>query len=472
MVSKALSKLKDGSNAANTIRALEVMARARCATQDALKASKILKEYRDEFRQKGDKNNEVVAFSLEAECCLSNGDIEAALSKVAEGLELAVTERNKMGEAAILRVKSKILIQKGSTDEAITVGKTVAHILKECRDFEGQAIELLSVAESLHWLAQYDECITTAKQSVKIFRNIGHRHGEANALRLGADAAWAHGVLRKVSWQGDDEGALPMATAALESYKEAGIVDGQLETGSMIAQVLLQMGEYEESLQMCEETHKKAMEAGNRAVAAETLKTSVKSHIGRIDGRRSTATQKTLVQWGDNAVQVASALEGMWVTADKASQSEAQYIKGSALLARGQVAKEANFQNAVAAADKSVQCAREAQVRKLEAAALVLKAEIHFAMAEINPAADALERAGQIYKEDMDVDGHEKGADLLRKFRASHLWAKRKPKLTDGKAAEASDIPLGATGLDSVARGRLHVHFDNLRGRAAKNIGK
>jgi tetratricopeptide (TPR) repeat protein len=475
MASKALAKLKQDGSAADVVSALEVMTRAYCTTQDAVKALAILKDCRSEFQRKGDRHSEVLITSLQAEAHLATGSSDEALSRAEEALEMAVQDRDRLAEAAALRAKAKVCSFTGNSDETVTLSKTVAHILYECKDFEGQGLELLTVAETHFYLAQYSECIATAKQAAKIFREVGHTNAEANALRMGAEAAWAQGSLNQVSWRGKDEGALPMAREALELYKKTGMVDGQVETCGMIAQVLLQMEEFEQAQSAGLEALKKARESGNRVIQAESLKTIVNALLGRLTYRISTATQTSLKEIGDAAVEVASQLEVLWATADEASLCEASYVKANALLERARALHETKLDNAVASADLSVHCAKEAQLRKWEAAALCLKADIHFQMKDINPAADAVDEAFRIYKEDGDMEGLDAVKKLFAKFRSSYEWSKRKVKVTDGKDAGMVDtdytaIPVGATGLD-IARGYLHIHFDNLRGRAAKNIG-
>jgi len=471
MASKALAKLKQTGSAADVVSALQVLTRAHCATQDIQKSQAILKDFRAEFQRKGEQQSETLVICLQGDCYLANGDIEDALSMANEALELAVGQRDKKGEAAALATKAKISTQTGNTDEAITHRRAVAYILHECKDYEGEALELLSVAELHFWQAQHGECVSTAKRAAKIFRDVGHKHAEAGALRVGAEAAWAQGVMKQVRWGGEDDGALPMAMASLELYKEAGIVEGQIDLSNMIAQVLLQMGDFEEASQMVEVAMDKAQMVGNRAALGLALKTGVHALIGRMNARGANATQKSMRELADKATSAASSLVDLWANADKASQSEAHYVNGSALFARGQALKEKKFENALMAADRSVELAREAQQRKSEAAALVLKAQIHFAMSEINPAADALEAADAIYKEEMDVDGKENTSNILRKMRGSYEWSKRKvtPKLDgSGKPAAVEGVPIGATGLNSAY---VYIHFDELRGRAAKNIG-
>lgn len=478
--SKALAKLKQGGTPADVVSALEILVRAQCMNQDAEKSIATLKEFKAVFREKSDKKCEVLVTCLEAECYLAKSSVEDALSCVEIGLEMARAERDRTGEASALRTKAKCLTQTGETDEAITLGRTVAAILRETKDYEGESLELLSVSELHFYLAQYGECVTAARRAAKLFEELGHIQAQATALTIGAEAARAQGILRHVSWQAADEGALPMATAALQLYEQAGIVDGQMQSRSRIASVLFQMGNFDEAAHVAEAAVGQAMLVGNRAIMGEALATRVKAILARINMRQSTATAKSVRQWADSAVEAALQLETLWgeTITDKGLQSEAKLHTANALFTRSQALNEKTFDDAFAAAARSLEIAQEAKLQKQQADALCLEAQIHFAAQNINAAADRLESARAMYKENMHADGLDNAEALYRKFRSSYLWSKRKvraeARIEDygidqlNAAPNKWDYaPKGARGLN----GYVHVHFDNLMGRAARNIG-
>jgi tetratricopeptide (TPR) repeat protein len=476
MAQKALIKIKQTGDVIDIFKALEVRVTAMCASQDFEKATSSIQEVLSQFRQTGQKNGVVLVTCLLADALLSKGDTEGALAHAESAKELAKDERDRTGEAVALRTLGKIHLHMNAMDEAIQCGYRVADIMQECKDPEAQAFDLVSLAEVHSQAGQYEDCVTVVKKAASLFQTVQNKEGEADALRVGADACWAAKVLRRANWKDDyDDGALPMCTKALGLYKAVGNVQGHIAMGSMMGKLQFELQDFDGALSTAEELVPIIRSTDfTKDQLGEMYKLAVESLLCRVAARKSTATQRSLGQWVQKAVEHAQELVGLHRDSVQSEQMESERILASALIAKGEVLKEPSFAVAAAqAAQKSLDVSKELQDPRAEAAACLVRAEIHFASREINPAADLVEKCLEMYKELQDFTGITKAERLLRKFKSSPLWPQRKFKTADGALvsgpeAMALNIPLGGTGYQ---KAELYIHLDNLRSRSAKNIG-
>jgi tetratricopeptide (TPR) repeat protein len=255
MAQKAMNKLKKSGNVTDLFQALEIRVNAMYATQDYDKAAEVLRSVLTEYKGSGEKKGEVLVTCLLADALLNKGETEAAMAKAEEAKELAKDQRDRSGEAVALRTLSKIHMRLNNLDEALNLGYRVSDIMEESKDYESQAFELTSLAELHQQAGQDNECIAAVRKAAKLFQKVPNRDGEAQALRIGAEASWASGVIRKSTWDsGDDEGALPMSTRALDLFRSLGNLDGQIAMATMQGQLLLQLNEFDEAYQVAIET--------------------------------------------------------------------------------------------------------------------------------------------------------------------------------------------------------------------------
>mmetsp|Transcript_2771 Transcript_2771/g.4193 ORF Transcript_2771/g.4193 Transcript_2771/m.4193 type:complete len:497 (+) Transcript_2771:72-1562(+) len=472
---KAMDKLMKVGNYTEAVRALEIRANSMHALQDSEKATMLLGEVLGEFKQKGETHFEILVTSLIADASLSKGDTQGALRKAEEAKELAKDRRDGIGEAVALRTLAKINIQLGELDEAIRFSYRVADIMQECKDLEAQAFELYSIAQLHLHARQFSDSIVSAKKAVSLFRKVANKEAEANAFRVGAEASWHAGVLRVASWQeGRNDCALSMCLAALELYKYVGNVQKQIATGIMVAKLFFELHDYEEASEMAMAMWQISMKANSsKAEIMESIKLYIDALTSRHSARKSTATLKTQRGWLQAAVDAAKELVALSMHLPKPEQAEANRILAKALLVKETALSDGSVAHALQAAEKYLDCAVQSQDRGLQAAALLLLAELHFHNKDINAAIEANNRAEEMYKDAMDVFGQAKVESLRSKFRFSDQWSKVRVKASDGSLRKAIDVekeamPAIATGWKNAT---LYIHFDNLQARAAKNIG-
>jgi hypothetical protein len=242
----------------------------------------------------------------------------------------------------------------------------------------------------------------------------------------------------------------------------------------MTAKLLLELQEFEEAYERAVELWQtSARTNSSKAQVMETIKISIDALTNRYSARKSTSTLKSQKGWVQAAVDAAHQLVAVSIDTAKTEQAEANRMLAKSLLIKGNLLADDSFPLAVQAAEKYLALAAELQDRSLEAAACLLLAEAHLGNQDINAAIEANTRAADIYKDMSDLSGQAKVEALRQKFRFSDQWRKVRVKAADGTMRSVVDVEKEA--MPSIARGwqqaTVYIHFDNLAGRAAKNIG-
>lgn len=451
--------------------------------QDAMKAAEGMLA---EFKKAGQRKLEVTATTCMAEVHFAMGKPEIALKVAREAIELAQELRERQAEVLALRTCVKVSLSLGDMDEALQSSFRAADLCRECKDVDGEAVELLAAAEILLSRAEWEDALSTAKKAAKLFKSVGNTQGQANALEIGATAASAAGVMKQASWGDGDagSGAIDMSAASLKLYKLIGDGAGQISAGLMLANLQLQVGDYGHAEQTAGETAAVAGQLGLQAKKGDAHITCSDALIHKMTARQKDLSDATIAELITKAVEHAG----------QAVVLVPQFVNGSIQVMRGralrQLAHATHVQkevikvtdpNTQAYIKEAVGIFQTWKEKELEAKAQLLLADIAFKAKDINEAADAVERAMQLYQELVDREGQVQAGDILFQLRTSPLWNKRvqKPALATGGAAtdetkESKFLPgiaPGAQGLKNIKGGSVYIHLDNLKGRAAKNIG-
>mmetsp|Transcript_85519 Transcript_85519/g.147857 ORF Transcript_85519/g.147857 Transcript_85519/m.147857 type:complete len:521 (+) Transcript_85519:93-1655(+) len=449
-------------------------------------AKQIAEGMQADFKKAGQQKQEVMAMTCMAEVLFALGKPENALSTAAEAADLAQSVRDREAEGIALRTSIKVNLSIGNTDDALQMTFRAADLCRECKDVEGEALELLAAAEILLSRAEHVDAFSTAKKAAKLFQSVGNALGQANALATAASAAAVNGVVKQSSWRSGDagDGAIQMSTAALRLYKSVGDVPGQMSAGNMLASFLMQVGEYEQAEKIGQDTADVCAKAGLSEQQGEALITVSDAVLQRMSARSDSLSEQKRMEMLNKAVAVATdavSKQPEFSTSDavQAIRAKALYQFAQATYTQTKVLGTKSTQACLDAIRTSVQIQKDQKDEAGEARSLLLLSEVALMHKNIDEAADSAERAKQLFKDLVDRPGEKKATAQVWALMSSSLWRQRTvpEPIQDASAPAGKELKFlpgiapGAQGLQKTNGGMVYIFLDNLKGRAAKNIG-
>lgn len=482
---RALNLFNSASDFDGAGRALTTLVGSYIAAGKLQDAKQVADGMLADFKHAGQQKHEVTAKTCIAEVLFAMDKPQNALSTVTEAADLAQSLRDREAEGLALRTHIKVNLILGNIDEALQMTFRAADLCRERKDVEGEALELSAAAEILLSRAEYVDAISTAKKAAKLFQNVGNASGQAGALLTGASAAAVNGVIRQSSWRSEDtgDGAIQMTTRALRLYKSVGDLNGQLTAGNMLASLHLQVGDYEQAEKLGQEMADICAKSGLSEQQGEALITVSDAMLQRTYARSDSLSEETRVEMLFKAVAVA--VDAMNKQPEFSTSLAVQAVRAKALYQYAQAAhsltkvlRQKSTNEVLDAVRRSVEIFKDQQDAAGEARSLLLLSEVAVLHRRIDEAADAAERAQELFKELVDREGEKKAASQLWSLRRDPLWRLRTvpEPIQDTLAPAAKEsifLPGLAPGahLQNVKGGTTYVFVDNLKGRAAKNIG-
>jgi tetratricopeptide (TPR) repeat protein len=168
-----------------------------------------------------------------------NGELDSAIAKFQEGLELSENLKNQKMSIAIRNNIANILRIQGDLDGAVDLYQKSILIAEKLGDN-------ISKAQSLHQLGilhqgrqEYSQARQYYAQSLEIKERLGDQQGKSATL---------HAMANIYVTRGDLEGAMGLYAQSLEIQERLGDQKGKSATLAMLAQVLVMRKDYEGGL--------------------------------------------------------------------------------------------------------------------------------------------------------------------------------------------------------------------------------
>jgi CHAT domain-containing protein/tetratricopeptide (TPR) repeat protein len=203
------------------------------------KAVSAYQAVREQWRRLGDTQMEAAALIDQAICLRSLGDAAPAQEAAGVALERFRAAGDADGEARAQHLLGEIAYHRSDYPAALGHMREAAAIRRRLDDAWGQAETQGNISVTLANMGQTGESVEAARQSLDLWRQVGHPQGVDSALSI---LAFAH--YRRAEWQP----ALDLWSQALPLKRRFHDRDGEASTLVNVGTVNLRLGEPDASV--------------------------------------------------------------------------------------------------------------------------------------------------------------------------------------------------------------------------------